>query len=100
MSWIRRIITFVSILLFFPTISFAQLLQTQRAEEIEAGMRYAERPYLVLDYSSLKASSPEAASFAELLEQPIEGFYFYLKQDSLTGRTLVRQQDGTFTPFA
>ena len=100
MSWIRRIITFVSILLFFPTISFAQLLQTQRAEEIEAGMRYAERPYLVLDYSSLKTSSPEAASFAELLEQPIEGFYFYLKQDSLTGRTLVRQQDGTFTPFA
>ena len=99
MAWIRYLITVVSALLLFPASSIAQRLVTQRQEEIEVGVRYFELPYIVSNYSSLSGSSKETLSLRELLERSVEGFYFYLKQDSLTGMTLVRQPDGSFSPF-
>lgn len=99
MAWVHYLIMCVCALLLFPTSSAAQRLVTQRQEEIEAGVRYFELPYIISNYSSQTATTQETLSLKELLEKPVEGFYFYLKQDSLTGRTLVRQPDGSFAPF-
>lgn len=99
MAWVHYLIMCVCALLLFPTSSAAQRLVTQRQEEIEAGVRYFELPYIISNYSSQTATTQETLSLKELLEKPVEGFYFYLKQDSLTGRTLVRQPNGSFAPF-
>lgn len=99
MAWVHYFITCVCTLLLFPTFSAAQRLDTQRQEGIEAEVRYFELPYLISNYSCLTASSKETLSLEALLERPIEGFYFYLKQDTLTGQTLLRKPDGSFMPF-
>lgn len=99
MAEIRYFVACVCALLLFPTYSAAQRLQTQRQEAIEAGMRYFELPYLISNYSRQTTTAKENLSLEALLAKPIEGFYFYLRQDSLTGKTMVRQPDGTLAPF-
>ena len=99
MAWLRCLVAGICALLLFPAEAYAQRLQTQRQEAIEAGMRYFELPYLIANYSRQHATAKESLSLEALLANPIEGFYFYLRQDSLTGKTMVRQPDGTFAPF-
>ena len=100
MAWLRCLVAGICALLLFPAEAHAQRLQTQRQEAIEAGMRYFELPYLIANYSRQHVTAKESLSLEALLANPIEGFYFYLRQDSLTGKTMVRQPDGTFAPFA
>ncbi len=99
MAWLRCLVAGICALLLFPAEAHAQRLQTQRQEAIEAGMRYFELPYLIANYSRQHVTAKESLSLEALLANPIEGFYFYLRQDSLTGKTMVRQPDGTFAPF-
>lgn len=99
MAWLRCLVAGICALLLFPAEAYAQRLQTQRQEAIEAGMRYFELPYLIANYSRQHVTAKESLSLEALLANPIEGFYFYLRQDSLTGKTMVRQPDGTFAPF-
>lgn len=100
MAWLRCLVAGICALLLFPAETHAQRLQTQRQEAIEAGMRYFELPYLIANYSRQHVTAKESLSLEALLANPIEGFYFYLRQDSLTGKMMVRQPDGTFAPFA
>ena len=100
MAWLRCLVAGICALLLFPAEAYAQRLQTQRQEAIESGMRYFELPYLIANYSRQHVTAKESLSLEALLANPIEGFYFYLRQDSLTGKTMVRQPDGTFAPFA
>ena len=100
MAWIRYFVACVCALLLFPTYSAAQRLNAQRQEEIEAGVRYFELPYLISNYSRQTSSAQETLSLEELLSKSIEGFYFYLRQDSLTGKPMVRKPDGTYLPFS
>ena len=99
MAWLRCLVAGICALLLFPAEAYAQRLQTQRQEAIESGMRYFELPYLIANYSRQHVTAKESLSLEALLANPIEGFYFYLRQDSLTGKTMVRQPDGTFAPF-
>lgn len=99
MAWLRCLVAGICALLLFPAEVYAQRLQTQRQEAIESGMRYFELPYLIANYSRQHVTAKESLSLEALLANPIEGFYFYLRQDSLTGKTMVRQPDGTFAPF-
>ncbi|MGM9755859.1 MAG: hypothetical protein ACI3ZW_09135, partial [Parabacteroides sp.] len=99
MAWLRCLVAGICALLLFPAEAYAQRLQTQRQEAIESGMRYVELPYLIANYSRQHVTAKESLSLEALLANPIEGFYFYLRQDSLTGKTMVRQPDGTFAPF-
>ena len=100
MAEIRYFVACVCALLLFPTYSAAQRLDAQRQEEIEAGVRYFELPYLISNYSRQTSSAQESLSLEELLSKSIEGFYFYLRQDSLTGKPMVRKPDGTYLPFS
>ena len=99
MTWVHYFVTCICALVLYPTSSAAQRLQAQRQQEMEAGIRYFELPYLISNFSHQSSTAKETLSLEEVLDKPIEGFYFYLKQDSLTGQTLMRQPDGTFTPF-
>ena len=73
MALFRCFLMCLTALFLYPASSFAQRLQAQRAEEIEAGKRYMELPYLIADYSRLSPQSTEGPSLRDLLAQPVEG---------------------------
>lgn len=100
MTWIRYICLVVSLMITLPELLSAQRLLSQRQEDVAAGILYNESVYILSNYSCLSSNSPEKLSLDELLQKQIEGFYFYLRRDTETNVLLLRNPDGTFSPFS
>ena len=66
MTWVHYFVTCICALVLYPTSSAAQRLQTQRQQEMEAGIRYFELPYLISNFSHQSSTAKETLSLEEL----------------------------------
>jgi DNA-binding SARP family transcriptional activator len=80
--------------------TLADYLSLQRRGAIGNHLRYNEYIHIVSNYSGLSASAAEVLPLEELLQRGVEGFYFYLRQDTQTSSLLARNPNGSFSPFA
>jgi len=76
------------------------MILSQRNNDIESNLLYNESVYILSNYSSPSTASVETLTLEELLNQNVESFYFYLRKDSISNVLMLRQPDGTFTPFS
>ena len=93
--WLTLMVGFVGNVYAQPIPTSEQL----RQRNIDAGFKFNECVFLVSNYSCLNKFSTETASVAELLNQEVEGFYFYLLEDKVTKQPMVRKPDGSFIPL-
>ena len=99
MKLLQRICVVLSMLFVPSQVMRSQMLISQRNSDIESNLPYNESVYILSNYSSASAMPKETMSLKELLERNVEGFYFYLKKDSISNALMLRQPDGTFVPF-
>ncbi len=100
MTWFRYIYIIACLIIAIPEIAMAQRLRAQRQEDIENNIRYDESIYLVSNYSSVSSNEPESLTIEELLQRQVEGFYLYLKKEPDSERLMLRNPNGSFSPFA
>lgn len=102
MTRIRNICLMVGLIIVLPGFISAQALVSQRQDDIDGNLSYQESVYIVSNFSNLPnhvETSREKLSLDELLEKEIEGFYFYIKRDTVSDALLLRHQDGSFSAF-
>lgn len=102
MTRIRNICLMVGLIIVLPGFISAQALVSQRQDDIDGNLSYQESVYIVSNFSNLPnhvETSREKLSLDELLEKEIEGFYFYIKRDTVSDALLLRHQDGSFSGF-
>lgn len=99
MPYVRILLILNTIILLSVGSLHAQPRMQQRRADIDAGLTYNESVFLISNYSAVNdnASNREELTVAQLLEQPVEGFYFYLRHDDKTDNIMVRKPDGEFT---
>jgi len=100
MKLLRYICFLICLLFVSPQVMQSQMLLSQRNNDIESNTLYNESVYILSNYSSLLTAPKETMSLEELLEQNVEGFYFFLRKDSVSNSLMLRQPDGTFTSFS
>ena len=98
-GWFRYVCLVISLVFAWTETLSAQWLLSQRKADIEEEILYNESIYIVSNYSAPSSNAPETLSLKELLQKEIEGFYFYLRQDTKTKMLSLRNPDGSFTPF-
>jgi DNA-binding SARP family transcriptional activator len=74
-------------------------LSLQRRDAIENHITYNESICLLSNYSGLLSTVPEVLSVKELLQQGVEGFYFYLRRSANAPQLMVKNPDGSFSSF-
>ena len=94
---LRYICLIISLLLLGQASLYAQMFLTQRDRDIEGSIGYNESVYILSNYSG---SSLENFSLDELLQRNVEAFYFYLRKDSVSNALMLRNPNGSFTPFS
>ncbi len=94
---LRYICLIISLLLLRQASLYAQMFLTQRDRDIEGSIGYNESVYILSNYSG---SSLENFSLDELLQRNVEAFYFYLRKDSVSNALMLRNPNGSFTPFS
>ena len=85
--------------LWMNTAKAQQPNNAQRVSDVEAGITYGESIFVISNYSCLNRFSRETASVEELLQRQVEGFYFYLQEDTHTKQVMMRRPDGSFAPL-
>lgn len=102
MTRIRNICLMVGLIIVLPGFISAQALVSQRQDDIDGNLSYQESVYIISNFSNLPnlmETSREKLSLDELLEKEVEGFYFYIKRDTVSDALLLRHQDGSFSAF-
>jgi len=100
MKVFRYILLIISILFFGQGSLSAQMFLSQRDRDIEGNLNYNEGIYVLSNYSDDSVVPSEPLSLEELLERDVEAFYFYLRKDTVSNAMLLRNPDGSFTPFS
>lgn len=93
----RHIFLTLCLLCLLPDLAVAQMLLSQRTRDVEANIFYNESVYILSNYSS--PTSVETRSLEELLQTNVEGFYFYIRKDTISNALMLRNPDGRYSPF-
>lgn len=72
---------------------------TAQSSQQDSLTTYDEAIFIISNYSGISATTPEESTITELLENDVNGFRFYVRQDNKNKLLLVKNPDNSYMPL-